>query len=244
MKNKVVIITGVSRGIGRATTKLLLNNGYNIVGSYLESDDLIESLIDELEYYKKNISFVRGDLRHESTIQQLIQTAVDNFGSIDCLVNNAGIFDRLYIEEIDYYNYLSYIELMQISPFLLIKACLPYFRKNEYGKIVNISSSLALTGYKYSSHYVSAKAGLIGLSKSLAIELAPHINVNCIVPGFIETTNIKKDSAERRKERISKIPKQRIGYPEDVANAVLFLLSPNSDYITGSIINVSGGLHI
>ena len=244
MKNNVVIITGVSRGIGRATAKLLLNKGYNVVGSYLSSDDLVETLINEIECYKENISFVKGDLKNESTIQKLIQTAINDFGSIGCLVNNAGIFERTHIEDITYDNCLSYIELMQIAPLLLIKACLPYFREQKYGNIVNISSSLALTGYKYSSHYISAKAGLIGLTKSLSLELAPHINVNCIIPGFIETTNIKKDSIERREERIRKIPKQRIGQPEDVANTISFLLSPESDYITGSIINVSGGLYI
>ena len=244
MRNKVVIITGVSRGIGRATTKLLLNDNYNVIGSYLDNDNLIESLFDELKDHKKNVRFIKGDLKKKNTIQKLVQTAIDNFGTIDCLVNNAGIFERTHIQDISEDDYLSYINLMQIAPLLLIKECLPYFQKQNYGNIVNISSSLALTGYKYSSHYVSAKAGLIGLTKSLAIELAPHINVNCIIPGFIETTNIKNDSIERREERISKIPKQRIGLPEDVANAISFLLSQKSNYITGSIINVSGGLYV
>ena len=242
--NKVAIITGVSRGIGYATARLLSEKGYDIVGNYHINDGLAAQLKREIEERGGQIVLVKGDLCETQTVEQVVQTAIKEYGAIHVLVNNAGNFEREYIEDITEDKFLAYIRLNQISPFLLIKKCVPIMKKQGYGKIVNISSTLSCSGYEYGSHYISSKSGLVGLTKALAVELAPNINVNCVMPGYIETTNLSKDSDEKRMLRLEKIPKKRIGKAFDVAYAVNFLISDEADYITGHVLNVSGGLYL
>ncbi|HJG14465.1 MAG TPA: SDR family oxidoreductase [Bacteroides xylanisolvens] len=242
--NKVTIITGVSRGIGYATAKLLSGKGYRIVGNYHINDVLATQLKGEIEEDGGEIVLVKGDLCETQTVEQLVQTAIKEYGAIHVLINNASNFERESLEDITENKFLSYVRLNQISPFLLIKKCASVMKKQRYGKIVNISSTLSCSGYEYSSHYISSKSGLVGLTKALAVELAPDINVNCVMPGYIETTNLSKDSSEKRMLRLEKIPKKRIGNPLDVAYAINFLISDEADYITGHVLNVSGGLYL
>ena len=221
--NKVTIITGVSRGIGYATAKLLSGKGYRIVGNYHINDVLATQLKGEIEEDGGEIVLVKGDLCETQTVEQLVQTAIKEYGAIHVLINNASNFERESLEDITENKFLSYVRLNQISPFLLIKKCASVMKKQRYGKIVNISSTLSCSGYEYSSHYISSKS---------------------VMPGYIETTNLSKDSSEKRMLRLEKIPKKRIGNPLDVAYAINFLISDEADYITGHVLNVSGGLYL
>lgn len=241
---KTAIVTGATRGIGREIVLTLAKENIRVVACYYKSHDLAEQLQEDLEKINADFRLVAGDICIPQTLNNIIETGISSYGGIHYLVNNAGRFDRRTIEEISRDDYDSCLDLNLKAPFFLIKRCVPYMKKQAYGKIVNISSTLAYSGYSYGAHYNCAKAGIIGLTKSLAVELAPEINVNAVVPGFIETTNLSKDSSQRRTERLKLIPKNRIGSPQDVAKAVAYLLSDSADYITGSVINVSGGLYI
>jgi 3-oxoacyl-[acyl-carrier protein] reductase len=241
LTNKVAIITGASRGIGRETAIRLAKHGVNVVACYRESDAMAKTLGEEVAKSGGRCVLIKEDITRLQSIKTIVKTALDEFNAVDFLINNAGVYERRKLTEVTSCDFDKSVGINLKASFFLCKFVVPIMKERQYGKIVNVSSIIALSGYKYSSHYVSAKAGLIGLTKSLAIELAPEIRVNCVLPGFIETTNLRNDSEERRKERLSKIPLKRLGQAGDVAGVIEFLLSGDADYITGAVIQVSGG---
>lgn len=241
IRNEVAIVTGASRGIGRQIALRLASRGINVFACYENNEDLAQTLEDEIISYSGTCRLFKGDITDHNVLSIIASKANEELGRIDYLINNAGVFERRLLNELTSEDFDITIKANLKSALFLCKEVEPYMRKQKFGKIVNISAVIGSTGYKYSSHYVCSKSGLIGLTKSLAIELAPDITVNCILPGFILTTNLKSDSPVRRAERLSKIPLKRIGQPDDIAGVVDFLLSKDADYITGETIEVSGG---
>ena len=241
LKNKNIIVTGASGGIGNSIVEKLHDNGANI----LATGTKIEKL-KELKQKFNNIKILKFDISQHEKIEEFINNATDELGgSLDCIVNNAGITKdnltiRMGIEE-----WTKVIDLNLTSTFLMCKYSLKKMLKNKSGKIINITSVVGHTGNAGQANYTASKAGIVAMSKSLSIEYAKkNINVNCISPGFISTAMTDQINEEHKEAIIAKIPCNRLGKPEDIANAVIFLGSANSDYINGETIHVNGGMYL
>ena len=241
LKNKNIIVTGASGGIGNSIVKKLYEVGANI----LASGTRIEKL-EELKKNFNNIKILNFDIAQSDKIEGFIDTATDTLGgSLDCMINNAGITQdnlaiRMSIDE-----WKKVIDINLTSTFLMSKFAIKKMLKNKSGKIVNITSVVGHTGNIGQANYTASKAGIIAMSKSLAIEYAKkNININCISPGFIKTAMTDKIDDKFKETIISKIPSARLGEPDDIANAVLFLASDHSDYINGETLHVNGGMYM
>jgi len=241
LKNKNIIVTGASGGIGNSIVEKLYNNGANI----LATGTRIEKL-QELKEKFKNINILKFDISQHEKIEEFINNATDALGgSLDCIINNAGITKdnlaiRMTLEE-----WTKVIEVNLTSTFLMSKYSIKKMLKNKSGKIINITSVVGHTGNVGQTNYTASKAGIVAMSKSLAIEYAKkNINVNCISPGFIDTAMTDKIDEKFKEVIIAKIPANRLGKPEDVANVVVFLSSSGSDYINGETIHVNGGMYL
>ena len=241
LKNKNIIVTGASGGIGNAIVEKLYENGANI----LATGTRIEKL-DELKKKFSNVKIIKFDISQHEKIEEFINSATDELGeSLDCIVNNAGITKdnltiRMSLEE-----WTKVINVNLTSTFLMCKYSIKKMLKNKFGKIINITSVVGHTGNVGQANYTASKAGIVAMSKSLAIEYAKkNINVNCISPGFINTAMTDQIDEKHKEAIIAKIPSNRLGKPEDIANAVVFLGSDNSDYINGETIHVNGGMYL
>tara|TARA_B100001063_G_scaffold211841_1_gene210403 strand:+ start:330 stop:1067 length:738 start_codon:yes stop_codon:yes gene_type:complete len=241
LENKNIIVTGASGGIGNSIIKNLNDCGAKI----LATGTKIEKL-QELKSKFENVKILKFDISQTDKIEEFIESAAKELdGNIDCLVNNAGITqDNLAIRmSIDEWKKVININLT--STFLLSKFAIKKMLKNKTGKIINITSVVGHTGNLGQANYTASKAGVIAMSKSLAIEYAKkNINVNCISPGFIKTAMTDKIDEKYKELIISKIPSARLGEPEDIANAVIFLASNQSDYINGETLHVNGGMYM
>ena len=241
LKEKNIIVTGASGGIGNSIINKLSEAGANI----LASGTKIEKLEDLKKRYKK-IKILRFDISQNEKIEEFIDNATKDLGgNLDCIVNNAGITQdnlaiRMSLEE-----WQKVIDINLTSTFLMSKFAIKKMLKNKSGKIVNITSVVGHTGNLGQANYTASKAGIIAMSKSLAIEYAKkNINVNCISPGFIKTVMTDKIDDKFKEVIISKIPSARLGEPDDIANAVLFLCSNQSNYINGETLHVNGGMYM
>ena len=240
LENKNIIVTGASGGIGNSIVERLNNLGANI----LATGTKIEKL-EELKNKYKNIKILKFDISQIDKIEDFIENATKVLGGLDCIINNAGITkDNLAIRmSIEEWN--KVIDINLTSTFLMSKFGIKKMLKNKKGKIINITSVVGHTGNLGQSNYTASKAGIIAMSKSLAIEYAKkNINVNCISPGFIKTTMTDKIDDKFKEIIISKIPSARLGEPEDIANAVVFLISNQSDYINGETLHVNVGMYM
>jgi 3-oxoacyl-[acyl-carrier protein] reductase len=241
LKNKNIIITGASGGIGNSIVKKLDECGANI----LASGTKIEKL-NELKSQFKNIKILKFDISETNKIEEFVENSVEQLGgNLDCIVNNAGITqDNLGIR-MDFKDWKKVIDINLNSTFLLSKYSIKKMLKNKSGKIINITSIVGHTGNLGQANYSASKAGIVAMSKSLAIEYAKkNININCISPGFIKTAMTDKIDDKFKEVLISKIPSARLGEPEDIANAVLFLASDQSKYINGETLHVNGGMYM
>jgi len=241
LKNKNIIVTGASGGIGNSIVKKLHEVGANV----LASGTRIEKL-EELKKIYNNIKILNFDISQSDKIEGFIDTATDALGGgLDCMINNAGITQdnlaiRMSIDE-----WKKVIDINLTSTFLMSKFAIKKMLKNKSGKIVNITSVVGHTGNIGQVNYTASKAGIVAMSKSLAIEYAKkNININCISPGFIKTAMTDKIDDKFKETIISKIPSARLGEPDDIANAVLFLTSSQSDYINGETLHVNGGMYM
>ena len=241
LKNKNIIVTGASGGIGNSIIKLLYENEANI----LASGTKIEKL-EELKVKFNNIKILKFDISQEDKIEEFIENSTNELGGeLHCLINNAGITKdnltiRMSLEE-----WKKVIDLNLTSTFLLSKFAIKKMLKNKFGKIINITSVVGHTGNLGQANYTASKAGIVAMSKSLALEYAKkNININCISPGFIKTAMTEKIDEKYKEIIISKIPSARLGEPVDIANAVLFLASDQSDYINGETLHVNGGMYM
>ena len=241
LKNKSIIVTGASGGIGSSIVKKLVENDANV----LASGTRIEKL-EELKSKYKNIKILKFDISQNDKIEEFIENATKELGgTLNCIVNNAGITkDNLSIR-MSTDEWKKVIDVNLTSTFLLSKFSIKKMLKNKSGKIVNITSIVGHTGNLGQANYTASKAGIVAMSKSLAIEYAKkNININCISPGFIKTAMTDKIDEKYKEIIISKIPSARLGEPEDIANAVLFLASNQSDYINGETLHVNGGMYM
>ena len=241
LKDKNIIVTGASGGIGNSIVKKFYENGANI----LATGTRIEKL-EELKKKFSNIKIIKFDISQHEKIEEFINNATEELGgSLDCIVNNAGITKdnltiRMSLEE-----WSKVIDINLTSTFLMCKYSIKKMLKNKFGKIINITSVVGHTGNIGQANYTASKAGIVAMSKSLAIEYAKkNINVNCISPGFISTAMTDQIDEKHKEAIIAKIPCNRLGKPEDIANAVIFLGSANSDYINGETIHVNGGMYL
>jgi 3-oxoacyl-[acyl-carrier protein] reductase len=241
LENKNIIVTGASGGIGNAIIKRLNEAGVNI----LASGTRIEKL-EELKNNFKKIKILKFDISQSDKIEKFIENATSELGgSLDGIVNNAGITQDNLAIRMSLDEWQKVININLTSTFLMSKFAIKKMLKNKSGKIVNITSVVGHTGNLGQANYTASKAGIVAMSKSLAIEYAKkNININCISPGFIETAMTDKIDDKYKEVIISKIPSARLGKPDDIANAVLFLSSDQSSYINGETIHVNGGMYM
>ena len=241
LKNKKIIVTGASGGIGNSIVEKLYDRGANI----LATGTRIEKL-EELKKKFKEIKILKFDISQHEQIEEFINNATDELGgSLDCLVNNAGITKDNLTIRMSLDEWTKVININLTSTFLLSKYSIKKMMKNKSGKIINITSVVGHTGNVGQANYTASKAGIVSMSKSFALEYAKkHINVNCVSPGFISTAMTDQIEEKFKDAIVLKIPANRLGKPEDVANAVVFLSSDDSDYINGETIHVNGGMYM
>lgn len=245
LDNKVALITGASRGIGRAIAIKFAQIGAKVVVNYSSNEAEAKKTVELMGEHQKNALVMRFDISDFKATASAIDKIKEELGSIDILVNNAGItidglLMRLKPEDFD-----RQINTNLKGAFNCSQASIRYMIKNRFGRIINISSVVGQTGNPGQSVYSAAKAGLIGMTKSLARELASrNILVNAITPGYIETDMTKDILEKGGNELLAQIPLGRIGKPEDIANAAAFLASSDADYITGQVLSVNGGLYM
>ena len=241
-ENKVALITGGTRGIGKAIAKKFAENGYDLVINYVSDNTDLEKLKKDISS-NNEILFVRANVGDFNSCEELVKKAIEKFGKIDVLVNNAGITRDNLIMRMKEEDFDKVINTNLKGTFNVTKNVVPYMMKKRSGKIVNISSVVGVSGNAGQCNYAASKAGIIGFTKSIAKELASrNILANCIAPGFIDTdmTEVLSDTV---KENInSQIPLKRMGSAEEIAKAVYFLAGEDNTYITGQVLNVDGGM--
>ena len=239
-KNKNIFITGASGGIGNELVKKFVSLGGNVLGSGTKAEKL-----DQIKKKYPNIKVKKFDIAQHSRIEEFINEVTLELGGLDILVNNAGMnVDNLSLKMKDE-DWKKVIDINLTSTFLLTKYAIRKMLKNKFGRIVNITSIVGHTGNLGQSNYAASKAGIIGMSKSLAIEYAKkNITVNCVSPGFI-STDMTMNIAEKVKLYLtSRIPMGKLGTGEDVSNCVAFLSSEQASYVTGETIHVNGGMYM
>ena len=243
--NKTVFVTGGSRGIGKEVALKFAENGYNVVINYVSSKTNVEELKSEFESKGVKTLIMQADVTDKEAIDEVVKKAIEEFGSIDVLVNNAGItrdnlLMRMSEEEFD-----KVIEINLKGTYIVTKAVTKYMMKKRKGSIINLSSVVGVAGNAGQCNYSASKAGIIGFTKSVAKELASrNIRSNAVAPGFIETDMTAVLSDEVKESIHNQIPLKRMGTAKEVANLIYFLGSEESSYITGQVINVDGGMVI
>jgi 3-oxoacyl-[acyl-carrier protein] reductase len=243
LENKTVVITGASRGIGRGIAVVLAKHGANIAFTYSKSVDAAISLSDEIAKLSVKCKGYQSNAESFEDSQKLIDQIIKDFGNIDVLINNAGITKDNLLMRMTEDDFDKVIEVNLKSVFNMVKAVQRTFLKNRSGSIINISSIVGVKGNAGQSNYAASKAGIIGFSKSIALELGSrNIRSNVIAPGFIQTEMTDQLNEEVVNQWINGIPLKRGGTTEDVANLCLFLSSDLSTFITGQVINVDGGM--
>ena len=240
---KTVLITGGSRGIGKATSLEFAKHGYNIVINYVNDDISAKNLKSYIvENYDVDVMLCKCNVSSEDGVKGMVNSIIDNYGNIDVLVNNAGIaidttFDDKKIED-----FKKILDVNLIGPFILSREVGNYMLKQGFGSILNVSSTNALdTYYEYSLDYDASKAGLVSLTHNLAKYYAPNIRVNAVAPGWVDTEMNKELDSSYIKEECDKIYLKRFAKPEEIAKAIYFLASDDASYITGEVLRVDGG---
>ena len=241
--DKVAMITGATRGIGKQIALTLANEGYNIVLNYRTKNDELIQAKNEIDSKNVNCLTVQGDVTNFEDCKQMIERAINEFGKIDVLINNAGITKDMLLARMKEEDFKQVIDVNLVGTFNMTKNVISYMMKARSGRIINISSVVGIAGNAGQTNYSASKAGIIGFTKSLAKEVASrNILVNAVAPGFIETNMTDVLKQEVKDEIAKNIPLKRMGTPKDVANVVKFLASEDSSYITGQVISVDGGM--
>ncbi|CAN2230968.1 FabG Dehydrogenases with different specificities (related to short-chain alcohol dehydrogenases) [actinobacterium SCGC AAA044-D11] len=241
MKN--ALVTGGSGGIGRAVALSLAKEGCAVSIHYSTNKESAVALVAEINSNNGKALAIHADLSQPDSARKLVSEASEQFGGIDILVNNAGLMTDFAIADMTDQDWDLVLEVNLSSAFKLTRECIPHMKANNWGRIISISSQVALTGSANHSHYAAAKAGLLGFTYSAAKELGAFgITVNAILPGRIETDMISQRSVGRMDEWMAQTPLKRLGKPDEIASVVSFIASNASSYITGAAINVNGGL--
>jgi 3-oxoacyl-[acyl-carrier protein] reductase len=243
LTNKIAIITGASRGIGSGIVKTFVENGCSVAFTYSSNKEAADNLVSELNSSEIKVKTYQSNAANFDAAQQLIDDVLNDFGSIDILVNNAGITKDNLLMRMSEEDFDQVIEINLKSIFNMTKAVQRTFLKQRHGSMIHMSSVVGVKGNAGQANYAASKAGIIGFSKSIALELGSrNIRSNVIAPGFIETEMTNKLSEEIVQGWRDGIPLKRGGKPEDVANACVFLASDLSNYITGQVLHVDGGM--
>ena len=241
LKNKNILVTGASGGIGNSIVQRLNDSGANILASGTRLEKL-----EDLKSKFETINILKFDISQNEKIEEFIEKASTELGgNLDCIVNNAGITQDNLSIRMSLDEWKKVIDINLTSTFLLCKFAIKKMLKNKSGKIINITSVVGHTGNLGQANYTASKAGIVAMSKTLAIEYAKkNININCISPGFIKTAMTDKIDDKFKDLILSKIPSARLGEPEDIANAVLFLASEQASYINGETLHINGGMYM
>ena len=242
-EKEVVFVTGGSRGIGKAIALKYAENGYNVVINYVSDKTNVNEL--EKEFRDKGVEclILKADVSKIEDIELIVKKAIEKFGRIDVLVNNAGITKDMLLMRMKEEDFDKVIEINLKGTFLVTKVVTPYMMKKRNGRIINLSSVVGVTGNAGQCNYSASKAGIIGFTKSIAKELASrNIRANAVAPGFIDTDMTSILSDEIKKNINTQIPMKRMGTAEEIANVVYFLGCEQSSYITGQVINIDGGM--
>ena len=241
LSKKNIIVTGASGGIGNSIVKQFNESGANILATGTKTEKL-----DKLKTMYPNIKTMKFDISQVEKIEEFIDNATNEIGgNLDCIVNNAGITQDNLAIRMSLDEWKKVIDINLSSTFMMSKFAIKKMLKNKSGKVINITSVVGHTGNLGQANYTASKAAIIAMSKSLAIEYAKkNININCVSPGFIKTAMTDKIDEKFKEVIISKIPSALLGEPDDIANAVLFLSSEQSNYINGETLHVNGGMYM
>jgi len=242
-EGRVAVVTGGSRGIGRGIALELANNGASVAIAYRSEEEKANEVKAMIEAAGTEAIAVKCNVADEADVQRLHDQVMDKWGKADFVINNAGIHQHLKSWELSEEDWHKVIDVNLTGVFLVTKAFTPQMMERKFGRIVHISSCVAFTGTDHEVHYAASKGGVFSMTKSHALELAQYgINVNTIAPGYIETDMLIFDEVHPLEKVLETIPAHRLGQPEDIGRAVKFLCSKDSDYITGQVIHVNGGL--
>jgi 3-oxoacyl-[acyl-carrier protein] reductase len=243
LNNKSVLVTGASRGIGRAIALYFAKNGAKVAVNYSGSEAKANEVVEEIKANGGTAFAIKADISNSEDVSNMIKSVIEQFGSLDVLVNNAGITRDNLLMRMKEEDWDAVINTNLKGVFLTTKAVTRQMMKQKQGRIINIASIVGVSGNPGQANYVAAKAGVIGLTKTAAKELSSRgITVNAIAPGFIETDMTGKLEEGIKEDMLRNIPLARFGQPDDIAAAALFLASDSSSYITGQTLHVDGGM--
>ncbi len=245
MDKRVALITGGSKGIGKSIALKLAEDGYDIAFTYSSDENAAHDTLEELNKLGSNALSIKKDMSIEEDVKEAIKEIEEKLGTVDVLVNNAGITRDGLLMKMKTEDFDRVIEVNLRSVFLTTREVIRPMMKKRYGKIINVSSVVGIMGNAGQANYAASKAGVIGFTKSIAKEFASRgIRANAIAPGFVETDMTKVLKEDVKEEMLKNIPLGYFAKPEDVANLVSFLASEKSDYITGQVIQIDGGMNI
>lgn len=240
---KVVFVTGAARGIGKEICLVMAKEGYDVSLNYRTKTDEVDEVKKEIESYGVKCAIVQGDVGSFSECEKMVKETVEQLGSIDVLVNNAGITRDGLLMRMNSEDFTKVIDVNLVGTFNVTRNVIPLMIKQRSGRIINIASVVGIAGNAGQTNYAASKAGIIGFTKSLAKEVASrNILINAIAPGFIATDMTKSLSDEVKENINAQIPLKRMGSANDIAKVVKFLASDDSSYITGQVIHVDGGM--
>lgn len=244
LNNRVAIVTGGSRGIGAAISIELAKRGASVVVNYNQSAEAAEMIVSQIKQMGGDAHMVQADISIMEDAEKLLNETINHYGRLDILINNAGITRDSTFKKLTEKDWKTVIDVNLNSIFNTSSVALPYLLESDAGRIVNISSIIGQSGGFGQTNYAAAKAGIIGYTKSLALELAKsNVTVNAICPGYINTEMVQEIPDNVREALINKIPARRLGQPEEIARGVAFLCE-DGGYITGQQLNINGGLYM
>ncbi len=243
LSGKVALVTGASRGIGAVVATRLAQAGAKVGVNFHASSELATVVVDKINKAGGEAFLVGGDVSQEDKAEAVIKQLVEHFGSIDILVNNAGINKDSLLLRMKPDDFDSVIAVNLRGAFLCTRYVMPHLIRQRSGRVINMSSVVGLSGNPGQANYAAAKAGLVGLTKAVAREVASrNVTVNALAPGYITTAMVEELSEEVQTQILARIPMGRFGTPEDVAEAVVFLCSDGASYITGQVLTIDGGM--
>ncbi len=245
LKDKTALVTGASRGIGRAVATALAAQGAKVAVNYSSSDAAAMEVVEEIRKNGGTAEIFKASVNVEEEVEAMFAAIEKEFGFVDILVNNAGITKDNLLMRMKISEWDDVVDVNLKGAFLCTRRVLKGMMKNRYGKIINISSVVGFSGNPGQFNYSATKAGIVGMTKSAALELASRgIRVNAVAPGFIETDMTSKLSDEVKESYKEKIPLKSLGSVDDIANAVIYLACPMSDYMTGQTLHLNGGMYL